>query len=72
MNCAGEATDYPSGLAKRLGYDLLIVMGRELEVKEKYYQEMCAQTSPSLAARFLAWEDYYSVVCKMTTWAGAN
>ena len=69
---AGEASDYPSGLAKRLGYDLLVVMGRELDVKEKYFQEMSTQASPSLAARFLAWEDYYSVICKMTAWAESN
>lgn len=69
---AGPASDYPPGLAKRLGYDLLIVMQRELNLKEKYYAEISRVAGHSVAARFLAWEDYYSVVCKMTLWAGSN
>jgi hypothetical protein len=69
---AGEAQDYSPGLAKRLGYDLLTVMKRELELKEKYYNEFRHHAGPVLAARFLAWEDYFSLVCKMTVWAETN
>lgn len=69
---AGEATDYPSGLAKRLGYDLLMLMERELDLKKKYYDEMLIAAGPLLAARFLAWEDYYSTICKMTVWVESN
>jgi hypothetical protein len=69
---AGQANDYSPGLAKRLGYDLLTVMKRELELKEKYYNEFQHHAGPMLAARFLAWEDYFSLVCKMTVWAEAN
>lgn len=68
---AGEAGDYSPGLAKRLGYELLTVLDRELELKEKYVGEFRSVAGPSLAARFLAWEDYYSVVCKMTAWVEA-
>jgi hypothetical protein len=69
---AGQAQDYSPGLAKRLGYDLLTVMKRELELKEKYYNEFSRHAGPMLAARFLAWEDYFSLVCKMTVWAETN
>ena len=69
---AGKATDYSPGLAKRLGYDLMTVMKRELELKEKYYNEFQRHAGSMLAARFLAWEDYFSLVCKVTVWAEAN
>jgi hypothetical protein len=69
---AGNAADYSPALAKRLGYDLLTLTKRELELKEKYYNEFAALSGPMLAARFLAWEDYYSLVCKMTVWAETN
>jgi hypothetical protein len=69
---AGKATDYSPGLAKRLGYDLLTLMKRELELKEKYYHEFTRHAGPMLAARFLAWEDYFSLICKMTVWADAQ
>jgi hypothetical protein len=44
-------------------------MEREVKLKEKYFLEMNAAVGPTLAARFLAWEDYYSVVAKMHAWA---
>jgi hypothetical protein len=66
---AGEATDFTPGLSKRLGYDLLSVMQRELKLKDKYYMEMNEAVGPVLAARFLAWEDYYSLVSKMYAWS---
>ena len=56
-------------LAKRLGNDLLQVMEREIRLKERYFLEMNAIVGSVPAARFLAWEDYYSVVCKMYAWA---
>jgi len=68
---ASDAADFTPALAKRLGYDLLHVMERELRLKEKYFLEMHTAVGPSLAARFLAFEDYYSVVSKMYTWADA-
>jgi hypothetical protein len=66
---AGEASDFTPGLAKRLGYDLLNVMHREIRLKEKYFLEMNETVGPMLAARFFAWEDYYSLVSKMQAWS---
>jgi hypothetical protein len=60
-----EASDFTPGLSKRLGYDLLSIMQRELKLKDKYFMEMNDAVGPALAARFLAWEDYYSEVSKM-------
>jgi hypothetical protein len=68
---AGEASDYTPALAKHLGSDFLRVMKRELMLKEKYFKEFNNAIGPSTAARFLAWEDYYSVVNKMYAWADA-
>jgi hypothetical protein len=68
---AGEAVDYTPALAKHLGNDFLSVMKRELKLKEKYFLEINTSVGPSVAARFLAWEDYYSVVSKMYAWADA-
>jgi hypothetical protein len=69
---AGEPNDFTPALAKRLGSDLLSVMERELKLKEKYYLQVKEQMGPVLAAKFLAWEDYYSLVSKMHAWADAN
>ncbi len=66
---ASDAADFTPALAKRLGNDLLLVMEREVRLKEKYFLEMNAAGGSSLAARFLAWEDYYSVISKMYAWA---
>jgi hypothetical protein len=66
---ASDAADFTPGLAKRLGHDLLHVMEREIKLKEKYFLEMNAVVGPTLAARFLAWEDYFSLVAKMHAWA---
>lgn len=66
---ASDPADFTPALAKRLGYDLLQVMDRELRLKERYFLEMNNAVGPMLAARFLAWEDYYSVVEKMHAWA---
>ena len=66
---AGEATDYTPALAKRLGYDLLQLMEREIKLKDQYFEEMNNTVGASLAARFFAWEDYYSLVSKMHAWA---
>ena len=65
---AGEASDFTPSLARRQGYDLLTVMNREIRLKEKYFCEMNTMVGPSLATRFLAWEDYYSIMCKMRAW----
>lgn len=66
---ASDAADFTPGIAKRLGNDLLQVMERELKLKEKYFTMMDAAAGSSVAARFLAWEDYYSIVSKMYAWA---
>ena len=68
---AGEPSDFTPGQAKFLGFNLLEVMRREIKLKEKYFGEMNSAMGPSLAARFLAWEDYYSLVSKMDAWADA-
>lgn len=69
---ASDAADFTPALAKRLGNDLLHVMEREIRLKERYFLEMNAMVGSTLAARFLAWEDYYSLVSKMYAWAGAQ
>lgn len=68
---AAEASDFTPGLAKRQGYDLLTVIEREIKLKEKYFTEMNSVVGSSLAARFLAWEDYYSLICKINVWVEA-
>ena len=68
---AGEASDYTPALARRQGYDLLSLLKREIRLKEKYFIEMNATVCSSQAARFLAWEDYYSFGCKMIAWVDA-
>ena len=64
-----EASDYPPGVAKRLGHNLIHLMQREAKLKEKYFYEMDKAVGASVAARFLAWEDYYSCISKMYAWA---
>lgn len=68
---ASDAADFTPALAKRLGHDLLRVMEREVRLKERYFLEMNAAAGSVAAARFLAWEDYYSLVSKMHAWADA-
>lgn len=68
---ASDAADFTPALAKRLGHDLLHIMGREIRLKERYFLEMNERAGSTLAARFLAFEDYYSVVSKMYAWADA-
>lgn len=66
---AVDAADFTPGLAKRLGNELLQVMEREIRLKERYFLEINAIAGSTVAARFLAWEDYYSLVSKMNAWA---
>ena len=66
---SSDASDFTPALAKRLGNDLLQVMEREIRLKERYYLEMNATAGSLAAARFLAFEDYYSIVAKMYAWA---
>jgi hypothetical protein len=65
---AGEPTDFTPALAKRQGHNLLELTKRELKLKEKYFLEMNTAAGSSVASRFLAWEDYYSLVSKMYAW----
>jgi hypothetical protein len=67
----GDPSDYTPMLAKTLGHNLLQVMRREVRLKEKYFEEMSVGLNRSIAARFLAWEDYYSSVSKMYVWNDA-
>lgn len=66
---AGDPADFTPALAKRLGSDLLVLMDREAKLKEEYFYKIRNTMSANLAARFLAWEDYYSLVSKMHAWA---
>lgn len=66
---SGEAKDFTPALAKRLGYDFILITERELRLKEKYFYEMEKAVGAELAAEFLAWEDYNSIVRKMQVWA---
>lgn len=66
---AGDPVDFTPALAKRLGHDALAILEREIKLKEKYYLQVKEQMGPVLAAKFLAWEDYYSLVSKMHAWA---
>lgn len=68
---AGDARDFTPALAKRLGNDLMHLIEREGRLKEKYVTEMRNAVGQRLAASFLLWEDYYSVVSKMYAWADA-
>lgn len=68
---AGDPADFTPALAKRLGQDALSLMEREIKLKEKYYLQVKEQMGARMAAKFLAWEDYYSVVSKMHAWADA-
>jgi hypothetical protein len=69
---AGDVVDFTPALAKRLGYDLLTLMEREQKLKEKYFQKMVDTAGPVVGARFLAWEDYYSLISKMNAWSEAE
>jgi hypothetical protein len=69
---AGEPGDFTPGLAKRWGQNLMMVMQRELKLKEKYFNKMNAAVGASLAAKFLAWEDYYSLTSKMQAWSESD
>ncbi len=68
---ASDAADFTPALAKRLGYDLLHVMERELKLREDFFYQMNARVGSVLAARFFAFEDYYAIVSKMYAWADA-
>jgi hypothetical protein len=68
---AGEPSDFTPGLAQLMGFNLLEIIRREIKLKEKYLSEMNVAVGPSAAARFLAWEDYYSLVNKMDAWVEA-
>jgi hypothetical protein len=65
---SSDPADFTPALAKRLGNELLQVMEREIRLKERYFLEINATVGSSEATRFLAWEDYYSLVSKMQAW----
>ncbi len=68
----GEPAGFTPGLAKRQGYDLLALMDRELKLESKYFERLNGALGSQIAARFLAWQDYYSVQCKLNIWAEAR
>lgn len=68
---AGEPSDFTPALAKRLGNDLITLLERECKLKEEYFYRFRNTLGPNVAARFLAWEEYYSLVSKMYAWADA-
>jgi hypothetical protein len=68
---AGEPSDYTPALAKRLGGDLMTLLEREQKLKEEYFYKFRNSYGPNIAARFLAWEDFYSTISKMYAWADA-
>jgi hypothetical protein len=63
-----EPSDFTPGLSKRLGYDFIKLMQRENRLKEEYFLAMNEAVGASLASRFLAWEDYHSLISKMHAW----
>ena len=66
---AGDPSGFTPGLAKRLGYDLLTIMDREISIKEKYFDKLTEAIGGKTAARLFAWEDYYSLQNKMLAWS---
>jgi hypothetical protein len=68
---ASPASDYTPALAKRLGNNIVNILERENKLKEKYFNKMAVEIDNVTAARFIAWEDYYSLVSKMHAWADA-
>lgn len=62
---AAESTDFTPALARRHGFDLLDMIEREIKLKEKFFNVINTEMGSSVAARFLAWEDYYSIQCKL-------
>lgn len=65
MLYAGEPMDYTPALAKRLGFDMISLLEREIKLKQKYHAKMVEVVGAETAARFLAWEDYHSAIYKM-------
>jgi hypothetical protein len=68
---ASPASDYTPALAKRLGNNIVNILERENKLKEKYFNKMAVEVGNVTAAKFIAWEDYYSLVSKMHAWADA-
>jgi hypothetical protein len=69
---AGSPEEYTPALAKRLGVNIFSVLQRENKLKERYFNRMTSELGAVSAARFIAWEDYYSIVSKMHAWADAQ
>ena len=69
---AGPAEDYTPALAKRLGVNIISVLARENALKEEYFNLMTRELGAVSAARFIIWEDYFSLVSKMHAWADAH
>jgi len=68
----GDPADFTPAFSKRLGRDFMEVMNREVKLKEKYLAEMARALDPATAAKFIALEDYQSIVAKMYLWSTAD
>ncbi|HWA34953.1 MAG TPA: hypothetical protein VG737_12515 [Cyclobacteriaceae bacterium] len=68
----GDLRDFTPAFSKRLGRDFIEVMRRETKLKDKYLAEMARAVGPAAAARFIALEDYQSILCKMYLWSTAD
>jgi hypothetical protein len=68
----GDPTDFTPAFAKRMGRDFIEVMKRENKLKQKYLEEMARKVNEGVAARFIAMEDYQSILAKMYLWSSAD
>jgi hypothetical protein len=66
-----EVSDLTPAQATRFGSEFLNLQQKEAKLKERYFLEMNEAMGPGLAARFIALEDYFSVIGKMKVWADA-
>lgn len=66
-----EVSDLTPAQASRFGSEFLSLQQKEAKLKERYFLEMNEAMGPGLAARFIALEDYFSVIGKMKVWAEA-
>jgi len=67
-----DPSDYTPAIAKGLARNLLLLWQRERALKEKYFMRLDHDHGPSLAARFIVWENYYSAISKMYAWANQS
>lgn len=64
-----DASLLTPGQCKHLGEAFLKMQQAEINVKEKYVQQIANTLGAAFASRFFALEDYFSVLAKMKVWA---